>query len=231
VTLDRPFLDKIKGFEGYNSKPYWDYKQWTSGYGTRAAGPDEAIDQAEAERRLQAEIGKAGALVDQFAPNLDPGTRAALTSLTYNAGGKWMESGLGQAVKAGDPAAIRERFTQYTKAGGQTLPGLVNRRNTEAEWIGGGTPAGSSSPMPFSLATPVTQADPAVTPAAAPAAVAGLSLPFGLSLGKPDKDQPDPLAGLEGMQPGSPLKGLRQRQPMDMSQLMQLASIKRGGIR
>jgi len=225
VTLDQSYVNKIKGFEGYNEKPYWDYKQWTSGYGTRASGPNDTVDQAEAERRLQAEIANAAGLVDKFAPNLDPGTRAALTSLTYNAGGAWMQSGLGQAVRSNDPAAIRERFTQYTKAGGQTLPGLVNRRNAEAEWIGGAMPSGSSAPMPFSLAAPVTNASPQDTAAAAPAAVAGLSLPFGLSVsGGRKNDLPDPLAGQQ-METPDLLGG--QRKPLDMGALMQLASIKR----
>ena len=136
MALPENYLAKIKGFEGFHQKPYWDYKQWTSGYGTRAAGPNDVVDQAEAERRLQSEIGKAAALVDQFAPNVDPGTRAALTSLTYNAGGKWMESGLGQAIKSGNMDAARASFLQYAKAGGQHLPGLANRRAEELKWWG-----------------------------------------------------------------------------------------------
>ena len=136
MALPQTYLDQIKKFEGFYQKPYWDYKQWTSGYGTRAAGPNDVVDQVEAERRLQAEIANAATLVDRFAPNLDPGTRAALTSLTYNSGGKWMESGLGQAIKSGDMDAARASFQQYTQAGGQTLPGLVNRRQAELGWFG-----------------------------------------------------------------------------------------------
>jgi len=136
MALPSDYLDKIKKFEGFYAKPYWDYKQWTSGYGTRAAGPNDVVDQAEAERRLQAEIANAAGLVDRFAPNLDPGTRAALTSLTFNAGGKWMESGLGQAIKSGDMDRARATFLQYANAGGQRLPGLANRRAAEVAWFG-----------------------------------------------------------------------------------------------
>jgi lysozyme len=136
MALPQSYLDKIKGFEGYNPKPYWDYKQWTSGYGTRANGPNDVVDQAEAERRLNDEMTKAAALVDQFAPGVDPGTRAALTSLTYNAGGSWMNSGLGQAIKSGDLDKARASFLQYTQAGGQHLPGLANRRAAEVGWFG-----------------------------------------------------------------------------------------------
>ncbi len=136
MALPQTYLDQIKKFEGFHQKPYWDYKQWTVGHGTRAAGPNDVVDQAEADRRLQAEIAKAAALVDGFAPGIDPGTRAALTSLTFNAGGDWMNSGLGQAIKAGNLDQARASFQQYVKAGGQTLPGLVNRRQAELGWFG-----------------------------------------------------------------------------------------------
>ena len=136
MAISEDYLAKIRGFEGYHQKPYWDYKQWTSGYGTRASGPDEILSKEEHEQRLNAEVAKAAALVDQFAPSLDAGTRAALTSLTYNAGGKWMDSGLGQAIKAGDLDRARASFLQYTQAGGQHLPGLANRRAAEVGWFG-----------------------------------------------------------------------------------------------
>lgn len=84
----------------------------------------------------------------------------------------------------------------------------------------------SASPMPFSLAAPVAQADPQLTPAAAPAAVAGMSLPFGLSLGKGDPMQMPEMPQVEAPRPLANL----QRKPIDMSALMQLASIKRGRI-
>jgi uncharacterized protein (TIGR02594 family) len=81
------------------------------------------------------------------------------------------------------------------------------------------------TPMPFSLAAPVTDADPAVTPAAAPAAVAGISLPFGLSLGK---GEPLQMPEMQQAEAPRPLASL-QRKPLDMSALMQLAATKRRG--
>lgn len=136
MTLDPKYLDGIKKSEGYTPRASWDYKQHSIGYGTRAKFPGETIDREEAERRLAAEITSAAAIVDRFAPNLDPGTRAALTSLTFNAGSAWTQAGLGQAIKAGDLGKAREIFLQYNKAGGQELPGLVARRQREAEWFG-----------------------------------------------------------------------------------------------
>lgn len=138
------YLDAIKKFEGYTPKPTWDYKQWSSGFGTRAKHPGEVIDKATAEQRLQEELSKARGIVDKFSPNAPDGAKAALTSLTYNAGDAWTRSGLGQSVQAGDWNGARQRFLQYNKAGGQTLPGLASRRAEEAKWM---TADGSSQPQ------------------------------------------------------------------------------------
>ena len=131
-------VENIKGFEGYTPKAAWDYKQNSVGYGTRAKYPGEVIDKPEAERRLQSEVGNARQIVEQFAPNAPPGVKDALTSLTYNAGADWTRSGLGMAVKAGNYDEAARRFVQYNKAGGKTLPGLVNRRQQEVQWFNGG---------------------------------------------------------------------------------------------
>jgi lysozyme len=141
MALDQSFLDAIKGFEGYSAAPAWDYKQSSSGYGTKAQPGDESIppDQLKGvhEQRFQDEIGKAAASVDAFNPNLPSGVRAALSSLTYNAGPGWQQSGLGEAVRAGDYDKAREIFLQYNKAGGEVNPGLVARRQKEAAWFSG----------------------------------------------------------------------------------------------
>ena len=166
MTIDPQFLEGIKKSEGYTPRATWDYKQNSVGYGTRAKYPGEVIDQAEAERRLNDEIASAAAIVDKFAPNLDPGTRAALTSLTFNAGSAWTQAGLGQAIKAGDLDTAKRIFLQYNKAGGEELPGLVARRQREVAWFGAGSPGAASN----SAAGGQTQAAaPNIAPAAAAA--------------------------------------------------------------
>lgn len=134
-ALDPSLVQAVKGFEGYTPKASWDYKQHSVGYGTRAQSPGEQISQPEAEQRLNVELSKAASLVGAFAPDAPEGVKKALTSLTFNAGNKWMDSGLGQAVKAGNWPEAQRIFMQYNKAGGQTLPGLVNRRQQEAQWF------------------------------------------------------------------------------------------------
>lgn len=153
MALDQSLLDAIKGFEGYAPNASWDFKQYSSGYGTRAQPGDENIppDQRRAvyEQRFQNEVGNAASSVDRFAPNLPAGVRAALTSLTYNAGPGWQQSGLGEAIRAGDYTKAHDIFLQYNKAGGEVNPGLVARRQKEAAWFGGGLPqTGQASPAP-----------------------------------------------------------------------------------
>ena len=142
------FIGAIKQTEGYDARPRWDVKQWTVGYGTRASGPDERIDPAQAEARFNAEITKAANIVDSVNPNLDPGTRAALTSLTFNAGDAWTHSGLGEKIRSGDLNGAKELFLQYNKAGGETNDALSARRAREASWFGRGdiSPAESIQP-------------------------------------------------------------------------------------
>jgi lysozyme len=130
------YLDAIRNFEGYSPAAQWDYAQHSNGYGTRARFPGEVIDRAEAERRFQSEVAVARSVVEKAVPHVDEGTKAALTSLTYNAGTAWVDSGLGDAVRRGDIEATREIFQKYNKAGGEVLPGLVSRRSQEALWIG-----------------------------------------------------------------------------------------------
>lgn len=130
------YLDAIRGFEGFTAKADWDYAQFTNGYGTKAKFAGEVIDKAEADRRFAAEISEARAIVEKHAPAATEGTKAALTSLTFNAGTAWTRSGLGEAVRAGDVDRVRDLFVQYNKAGGEVLPGLAKRRLAEVAWIG-----------------------------------------------------------------------------------------------
>ncbi len=133
--IDTKYLDAIKRFEGFTPRAQWDYAQSSNGYGTRALHEGEVIDRAEADRRFKAEIKAAYDVVERFAPHLDEGSKAALTSLTYNAGPSWTTAGLGNAVRSGDLEAVKSIFQQYTKAGGQSLPGLEQRRTAEAAWF------------------------------------------------------------------------------------------------
>lgn len=134
-------VDRLKHLEGYNAKPYADFKQTSSGFGTKAQPGDENIppEQLRAihEQRLNTELGRAANIVDTFAPGLPKGTRDALISLTYNAGSAWTSSGLGSKIRAGDLEGAKQNFASYNQAGGEVNEGLVARRATELSWWGG----------------------------------------------------------------------------------------------
>lgn len=178
MALDPEYIDAIRKTEGYSPTAFWDYKQSTSGYGTKAQPGDESIpaDQRQAvfEQRYQEEIAKAAAHVDSVNPNLPPGVKAALTSLTFNAGPGWSQSGLGELVRAGDLEGAKDRFLQYNKAGGEVNPGLVARRQREAAWFGGQSPP-IAAPAPQAAAAPpsaplMAPQRPPIFPAAQPQA-------------------------------------------------------------
>jgi lysozyme len=161
--LSDPYLNAIKGFEGYSPQATWDYRQHSNGYGTRASHPGEIINRDTAEQRFQSEIGKATASVDAAFPQLPTGARAALTSLTFNAGPGWINSGLGNAVRQGDWAGARNAFMQYNRAGGQVLPGLANRRAQEAAWLTGAQQPSDVPPL-LGAASLGAQSTPAGVP-------------------------------------------------------------------
>jgi lysozyme len=129
------FTSKVKKFEGFDPRAKWDYKQFTSGYGTKAGYAGEPITRAEAEKRLQTELASAGASVDKINPNLDPGTRAALTDLVFNSGAGALK-GIRPAIASGDTDAIKKWLPEHFRtAGGKELPTLVRRRAEEATWV------------------------------------------------------------------------------------------------
>jgi lysozyme len=128
----------VKQFEGCSARAFWDYRLYSIGYGTRAGSPHETIDcETEAEQRLIIELGQAQTQVDALGAPLTAAQRAALTSLTFNAGASWMQSGLGEAVRAGNWIRARGIFLQYVRANGEVLEGLARRRRAEAAWFEG----------------------------------------------------------------------------------------------
>jgi lysozyme len=136
MALDPALIAEIKRLEGFSARPFWDQKQYTSGYGTRASGPNEGpINPETAHARLVSSLASAAQQVDTNFPGIPAGPRNALISLTYNAGPAWMTSGLGAQVRQGDFAGAKAKLLEYNRAGGEVNPGLVNRRQQEASWF------------------------------------------------------------------------------------------------
>lgn len=137
MVVDEGLVNFIKKQEGFRAKPYWDYKQWTVGYGTRASGPNDTVTEAEAEQRLRTEIDAAYKLVVNKFPNIafPKGQLQALTDLTFNAGSGWEEDSLGKQVAAQKIDSIKADILLYNHAGGQVLADLTARREAEVSWF------------------------------------------------------------------------------------------------
>lgn len=131
-------LEMVAHFEaggeaaGFHREAYWDYGQWSIGYGTKSR-PGETVTKAEAAQRLKdelaqhrkrvvAEASRSG--LEMTAHELD-----ALTSFDYNTGS------IRQLLKGGsrNKQEIASAMLLYHKAGGKPLAGLIRRRKAEAE--------------------------------------------------------------------------------------------------
>jgi GH24 family phage-related lysozyme (muramidase) len=133
VVVDQGLVDFIKKFEGFRTTAYWDYKQYSIGYGTKANSSTEVIDEPEALRRLTLEINSAEQAVEKVAKNAPKGVKQALTDLTYNAGSGWEQQALGQLILAGSYEEAKAHVLQYNHAGGVVNAGLTARREAEVK--------------------------------------------------------------------------------------------------
>ncbi len=144
-TASSEMIGILKEFEGFSLHPYWDYSQWTVGYGTRV--PDgkleeykaNGISRDEAEALLMDFLNTMGAEVNSFADKfgltLTQGQFDALLSLSFNCGTSWLykPSTLRTAVVegwTGDDFIFA--FAQWSNSGNETIPGLIRRRLSEA---------------------------------------------------------------------------------------------------
>lgn len=138
-------VDLIARFEGFSSQAFWDHKQWSIGYGSYAGSTDRTrrppidnISQAQGRQMLNEQLRPFERHVDSYNGryNWTPNERAALISFAYNIGSIDQLTANGTRSKA----EIAEAMLLYNKASGQTLPGLVTRRQSERDIFTGGAP-------------------------------------------------------------------------------------------
>lgn len=141
-------IDMIKGYEGFSKKPYWDYAQWTVGYGTRCPSDKleyykaNGITQAEAEALLRSYVGGVeryiyNYLINKYDLEMSQQQFDALVSFSYNVGSGWMldsDSSFRAMVLSGttEPNTVIDKFSRWCNAGGSILTALVRRRLCEA---------------------------------------------------------------------------------------------------
>jgi GH24 family phage-related lysozyme (muramidase) len=133
VPVGKNLVEVVKNLEasdGFFRTAYWDYGQWSIGYGTRSQ-KGEVIDQAEADKRLESELamhrGRVETITAQLGMKLTPHEADALTSFDFNTGR--LEQLLAGGTRS--KAEIADKMLLYRNADGQRMKGLENRRAAE----------------------------------------------------------------------------------------------------
>lgn len=122
----------IASFEGFSPTSYWDNKQYSWGYGTKAPGPGASITESQARLELWKHIENDYAYLHPLiAVSLGNNQWAALLSFSYNLGIGNADN-LVQNINRQDWAALEKQWKQYVNAGGAYNQGLADRRG--AEW-------------------------------------------------------------------------------------------------
>lgn len=145
-------IQMIQDTEGFRAIPYWDYSQWTVGFGT--ACPDEDLERYKKEgipvdeanalfveqlARFEAAVNK---FIDKHSLTLSQQQFDALVSFTYNLGASSLSKTSYTIVEAVLNGATENEmiyaFSIYCMAGGEFQPGLMRRRMAEANLFLGG---------------------------------------------------------------------------------------------
>lgn len=117
MTASQQLIDMLKKIEGFAPRAYWDYSQWTVGYGTRCpndklatydAATGRDITEEEAEELLQQMLldfeTEVNQLIQRYSLSLSQYEFDALVCFTYNCGGAWTyneNSAMHRAVRYG----------------------------------------------------------------------------------------------------------------------------------
>ncbi len=129
ADLTQKAADFIVTQEGFYSKPYWDYKQYTWGYGTKAPAATGTITKDAARLELIKEIAPRYLKVKDL--NISDNAKISLISFGFNVGDKYLDLMIDRIKKGWSMQEISTKLQEYNKAGGVVLAGLVNRRKTE----------------------------------------------------------------------------------------------------
>ena len=134
VEVSNETVEFVKRFEGIRLSSYWDYHQWSIGYGS-ISYEGQTITEEQAARKLQGDLRKyATSLSDVLHIPLSPDQETALLSAAYNLG----VTGISRIIKVcntGDFEAAADMLRRYDHAGGKQLPALTRRRTAEAELL------------------------------------------------------------------------------------------------
>ena len=140
MRASKVLIEAIKGFESCHLKAYkCPAGVWTIGWGhTKGVKEGQAITQAQADSLLDGDLLSFVTHVNKLGLKLSQGQFDALVDFAYNCGtGNLDKSTLLRKVRVNAPLAeIQAEFRRWNKGGGKVLPGLVKRREWEAQRYG-----------------------------------------------------------------------------------------------
>ena len=147
LTASDNCLSVLKAEEGFSRTPYWDFTQYTVGYGTRCPADmveyytQNGITEAEAETLLRNHLAGVERdihikMIDRYGLNLTQNQFDALVLFSYNCGTGWAyETGgtFHQAIATGATGNdLIRAFALWCSAGNQIRTFLLRRRLSEA---------------------------------------------------------------------------------------------------
>ena len=144
LTSSDNLVEYVKSVEGFRAYPYWDYGQYTVGYGTRCPSDKyneyatNGISEAAAEELLKTELRNTEAAINSFADKygltFSQNQFDALVTFTYNCGSAWLSEDTGTFNQAVRNGATGNEFISalclWSTAGGEYI--LLDRRLSEA---------------------------------------------------------------------------------------------------
>ena len=136
-------IEFLMSVEGFSAKAYWDYKQWSIGYGSGTMPNGQPVKQGDTVTKDQARamlardvVSRANAVNRYVTANINQNQFDALVSFTYNLGsGALADSTLLDVINA-NPVnydAIATQFRKWIYAGGVPNDGLKTRREKEIQ--------------------------------------------------------------------------------------------------
>jgi len=143
----------VKHWETFQPHPSQD----SIGYGTRTHPGETSISEPEAARRLDEELARDRAKIEQLNPQLPEGAKKALTSLLYNLGGdvnRLKEHGMAKAIADGDVEAMKKAHVEFSHIygpQGKVEPGLRDRRIDELGFYNEGDSPAANSVAPIQV--------------------------------------------------------------------------------
>ena len=146
MQISDEMIDLIKEMEGFDAVPFWDYSQWTVGFGSTCPNEDleryreYGITPEEAHTLMLDQMSKFVTDVNDFMVRkqiqLTQNQFDAMVSFVYNVGSSVLRNDNSTVIKAIVNGAEGNDFMfaigQWCSAGGDFLYGLMRRRMMEA---------------------------------------------------------------------------------------------------